>query len=211
MMHSNPKATILNTGTPYYVLPKALVSSKHFVDKVTGEVVDITYCDKLVLMYLIDKVSFHNSEGRTMHESMPAIAEQLDVSAKSVQRSVKKLIEHRVVSATIVSAAQGYVYHSIDVDQHWNKGEVSVSNQERMKPNPINVPPVSETKPIVSAVPAPSKAVPYTDLYDGLPEHLNAPALDYSDVFSQMEVCDSEPRVGFDLYEDEFLASVGVN
>lgn len=216
MMNANPKSVILNTATPYYVLPKALMSAKQFVNKVTGEVVDITYGDKMVLMYLIDKVSFHNSEGRTMHESMPAIAEQLDMSAKSVQRSVKKLVEHHVVSATIVSAAKGYVYHSVDVDQQWSNGEVSVSNQERMKPNPINVQqaPVSVTKAVVCTPVAPSEAFAEPTPDDGMPDHLKAPEWDYSDVVSQMEASECEPRIGVmaddDVYgDDEFLQSVG--
>lgn len=152
-MNTNPKQLLLN-DQPYYIIPKGLMSAKTFTSKATGEIIDVSLSDKMVLMHLIDKVSFHNQSGRTMFESMPAIAEELALSAKSVQRSVEKLRKHNVVYATAKSAAKGNVYHSIDVQQDWNKGEMSVSNKERSKPNPISIhTPVASVGMLTESIP----------------------------------------------------------
>ncbi|QHJ81188.1 MAG: hypothetical protein [Bacteriophage sp.] len=196
MMNATPKQTVLN-DTPFYVIPKALMSAKTFTSKKTGEIVELTMIDKVVFMHLIDMISFHNSQGRTMHESMSAIADAVDTSAKSVSRSVSKLIEHGVVSATLVSKAKGYTYHAADVDQHWNRGDMTEGNKQRMR------------QPVVTAPVAPSEAIADNTPDVGMPDHMNAPVFDYSDVFSQMADSDSEPRVSVDMVEDEFLQGLG--
>lgn len=209
MMCVNPKAMVLEkeNAMSWYVVPKALLSAKTFVNKATGEIVQLNMIDKLVLVHLIDMVSFHNSEGRTMHESMAVIADAIDASAKSVSRSVSKWIEHGVVSATLVSKVKGYTYHAIDVFQDWNRGDMTEGNKARMG-NPIN-----QTKVPFNPPTAPQEAFADLTPDDGMPEHLQAPQWDYSDVFSQMADSDYEPRIGVmntdDVYGDEFLQSAG--
>lgn len=182
----------------YYALPKHIQRSTHFVSKVTHLPVELTQADKSVLFYMIEKVGFHNSGERQMFESMVHIASELCVSDKTVSRSVKKLIEHRVLIGSVVSKAIGYVYTDVDVNQTFTK-TISDDQQNKMKPNPINVP-ASERKPVVTAPVATQEAFAAPTPDDGMPEHLNVPVLDYSDTQSQMEA--------FEV-EDEFLKSLG--
>lgn len=156
MMNANPKQLVLEkeNGLNFYVIPKALMSAKTFTNKVTGEVVDLTMIDKMVLMHLIDMISYHNTNSRTMHESMSAIADAVDTSAKSVSRSVSKLIEHGVVSATLVSKANGYTYHAVDLVQDWNRGEMTEGNKQRMRQPTVEAP-----MKAVEAIEAPKPSV----------------------------------------------------
>lgn len=59
-------------------------------------------------------------------------------------------------------------------------------------------------QPVVTAPVAPSEAFADTTPDVGMPEHMNAPVFDYSDVFSQMQDSDNEPRVSVSMVDDEF-------
>lgn len=182
----------------YWYTYRHIQTATAFVSKKTGEVVALTHADKDVLHYLIDKVSFYQSpkqvsEGKKMIESLPYIATQVEYNDRTVSRAMKKLIEHGLVTATIQKAGVGYLYTDVDVHQDWQYN-VTAAVQERMKPNPINV-----QAPVVT-----SEAFADTTPDVGMPDHMNAPVFDYSDVFSQMQDSDNEPRVSVVMVEDEF-------
>lgn len=103
-------------GSGYIKLHKYLMSSTAFINPVTGEVVEWSPMDKVVYMYLVDKVSFHLSRDEQMFESFAYIGRQLGVSAKTADRSVKKLIEGGAVKATLEGRSKGYVYTGVVID-----------------------------------------------------------------------------------------------
>lgn len=195
MSNVTPRMNLSEQGklTGFYAVDKVIQRSTHFTSKVTGESVELSQVDKTVLFYLVDKLSFYITKEKPMTESMAYIGNELCLNDRTVGRSVKKLIEHGVVTATKQSAALGYVYTWIDVNQKWTK-EVTGNMQQRMQPNPINVQaPVSTVQTFADTTP---------DV--GMPEHMNAPVFDYSDVFSQMQDSGSEPRVSVAMVDDEF-------
>jgi len=110
---------VANAG--YFAIPRHIQRSTQFVSKVTGNSVELTQSDKVVLFYLIDRICFYQQQQGRMFESFDRIADELCVSAKTVSRAVSKLVEHGVVVADLVSRSEGWVYHDVDVDQVFTK------------------------------------------------------------------------------------------
>lgn len=132
-------------GIGYYGVQRHIMSATHFVTKVetndgpVGTPIEISLIDKVVLHYLIDQVGYSvGKHQRPLVASMTKIAIHLALNDRTVGRSVAKLIKHGLVKATKKSAAIGYEYHDLDVNQTFTN-EVSAAVLERMKPNPINV------------------------------------------------------------------------
>lgn len=219
--------TSLNQYDRHYAVYGFVQRSTHLIDKVTGELVELSQADKTVLFYMVDKISYYTSEGRVMNESLPYIANELCLNDRTVSRCVQKLVKHHVLIASVVSKATGWVYTDVNLDQKYHK-EVSANAVARAQPNPIasqatkdyvaakQTPVVEDvvhqSKPVVSTSTSAPWAFADTIPYDAMPAHLNAPEFDYSDVVSQMMNTDYEPRVsvefadagqGFDYGDDE--------
>lgn len=122
----------------YYAIPKHIQRATHMVVKGDGSTIELTPADKSVIYYMIEKVGFHNSGDRQMFESMTTIAYELGMSDRTVSRSVKKLIDAKVLIAHVPSKGKGYVYTDVDVSQQFVT-MTSDDQKKRMVPNPINV------------------------------------------------------------------------
>ena len=135
----------------YYALPKHIQRATHLVEKGSGQLIELTPGDKSVIYYMIEKVGFHTGGERQMFENMTTIAYELGMSDRTVSRSVKKLIDAKVLIAHIPKKGKGYVYTDVDVNQTF----VSVTSEDqknRSKPNPINTM-TADVKPVEAIEP----------------------------------------------------------
>lgn len=197
--------------TGYFGVYRHIQRATFFISKVTGEQVELTLSDKVVLYYLIDQIGYSVGQlQKPLVASMTKIAVHLGLNDRTVSRAVKKLVEHGIVLGTIESKAVGYAYTGVDATQQFGS-EVSDGVVKRMRPNPINVKSANDdkpqetpvvavvqdqTKPVVTLPVEVQEAFPTLTPDDGMPDHLYAPEFDYSDVFNQMANTDYEPRVG---------------
>ena len=91
---------------------------------VSSETCESVSVDKKVMLYLVEKVSFHMtivSYGQCF-DSMKYIGDCLNTDYRLVSRSVIKLIEHEVVLGKLASRAKGQVYLGVNLNQQWTEG-----------------------------------------------------------------------------------------
>ena len=205
------RKTVAENMGGFFAMQKGLQRSTHFKSKVTGELVELTQGDKVVFAYVVDKLNFYleltrlNGTEHKMMESMSYIGNELCLSDRTVSRAVHKLSEHGFIQASLVSRQLGWVYTGIDSVQTFHK-EVSEYSLKRMPTKlaskheqdvskPIAVV-QDEVKPVVTMPVEVQEAFPTLTPDDGMPDHLYAPELDYSDIESQMMNTDFEPRIG---------------
>lgn len=206
------RKTVAENMGGFFAMQKGLQRSTHFKSKVTGELVELTQGDKVVFAYVVDKLNFYleltrlNGTEHKMMESMSYIGNELCLSDRTVSRAVHKLSEHGFIQASLVSRQLGWVYTGIDSVQTFHK-EVSEYSLKRMPTKlaskheqdvvkPVVEDVVHQTKPVVTMPVEVQEAIADPTPDDGMPEYMNAPELDYSDIESQMMNTDFEPRIG---------------
>lgn len=116
VMTLREKMDAVKGGTGYVKMYKCLLSSTAFVNPVTEEIVEWSLTEKVLYMYLVDKVSFYLSLNKEMLETFSYIGGQIGVSTKTVQRAVRRLIDGGAIEATLASRAKGYVYTDVAIN-----------------------------------------------------------------------------------------------
>lgn len=86
------------TDKPFYQTEKSLWKAKGYYSPETGELVCMTNSDKIVYMYMLDRVTFFVEELKTLHfESQETISESLNLERKVVGKALRGFLEHGVL------------------------------------------------------------------------------------------------------------------
>lgn len=78
----------------YYKAPKDLLGSVGFIDPCTGESVELSVVDKMIMIYMLDRTIFFTTGGGTHYESQATIGSAVNLEVKTVGRSLTKLLNH---------------------------------------------------------------------------------------------------------------------
>lgn len=105
-------------SSEFYKAPKNLMSATGFVSKSTGEPVDLTAVDKLVLIYMYAKTTYFNSSGGSHYETQVTIGNAIGLEWKAVARSLKKMYAGGVIEAEKprTNGNKSWVYKSVNLE-----------------------------------------------------------------------------------------------
>lgn len=86
------------TDKPFYQTEKSLWKAKGYYSPKTGALVHMTNADKIVYMYMLDRVVFFVEELKTLHfESQETISESLNLERKVVGKALREFLEQGVL------------------------------------------------------------------------------------------------------------------
>lgn len=105
-------------SSEFYKAPKNLMSATGFVSKSTGEPVDLTAVDKLVLIYMYARTTYFNNSGGGHYETQVTIGNAIGLEWKAVARSLKKMYDGGVLDADKPrsNGNKSWVYKSVNLD-----------------------------------------------------------------------------------------------
>ena len=107
--------------TPFYKAPKQLFRSCGFVNKASGQVVEMNLTAKVVLMYMLDRTSFFTDEQNAEHyETQATIGDACGIERKAAGRALRLLVDNGVVIAKkqrnlALSPHSQWYYKQVDV------------------------------------------------------------------------------------------------
>lgn len=130
------------TEKPFYQTEKSLWKAKGYYSPKTGELIHLTNAEKIVYMYMLDRVTFFVEELNTLHfESQDTIAESLNLEKKAVGKVLRKFLEHGVLKGEKRKPDKGgqlqWFYSGVCKDMKYfvkeqDKKEISfVANRQR--------------------------------------------------------------------------------
>ena len=119
----------------FYKTPKTLLEADGYFSPKTGEPVVIRSSEKLIYIYMLDRLKFFvDVLGGQHFESQETIAKKCGLERKSVIRAMVSFVEHGVVQAEKGKPEKGgrerWFYHSINPDLKFWCGSIE-------KPEPI--------------------------------------------------------------------------
>ena len=86
------------TDKPFYQTEKSLWKAKGYYAPKTGWLVNMTNAEKMVYMYMLDRVVFFVEELKTLHfESQETIATSLNLEKKAVGKILRTFLENGVL------------------------------------------------------------------------------------------------------------------
>ena len=86
------------TDKPFYQTEKGLWKAKGYYSPKTGELMNLTNAEKMVYMYMLDRVVFFVEELKTLHfESQDTIATSLNLEKKAVGKILRTFLEQGVL------------------------------------------------------------------------------------------------------------------
>lgn len=86
--------------TPFYKAPKQLFRSCGFVNKESGQIVEMNLTAKVVLMYMLDRTAFFTDEQNAEHyETQATIGDACGIERKAAGRALRLLVDNGVVIA----------------------------------------------------------------------------------------------------------------
>lgn len=105
----------------FYKFSQNLCRAHGFISDKTGEEVGFTPAAKIIYTYMLHRFTFHViKNNREYFESHSTIGEQCGIDSKTVQRQLKVLIDHGIVSSTKAPKSGGgharHNYTSIRTD-----------------------------------------------------------------------------------------------
>lgn len=84
----------------FLMVPKALLSAKHFVSPATGEHIELTPTSKLYLCMLIDRNKFFKNKGHKHYDTHQYFADELGVSESGIRKIFDSFKKHDVIKAS---------------------------------------------------------------------------------------------------------------
>lgn len=102
----------------FYKVPVNLMEATGFMSQTTGEPVELTAVDKLILIYMYDKTTFFTKDGGSHFETQVTIGNAVGHEWKAAARSLKKLYDGGVIEADKPrsNGNKGWVYKSVNID-----------------------------------------------------------------------------------------------
>lgn len=133
----------------FYKVPKTLLEADGYFSPKTGEPIVIRSSEKLIYIYMLDRLSFFvDVLGGQHFESQETIAKKCGLERKSVIRAMVSFVEHGVVQAKKDKPQKGgrerWFYHSINPNLKFWCGSIEkqYSSQNTRSINKANKKPI---------------------------------------------------------------------
>lgn len=148
----------------FYKAPKSLWKAKGYFSPKTGEAIQLKESDKLVYVYMLDRLVFFVNKQKGQHfESQATIADACGLEYKVVGKILRSLMEHSVIEGKKLRpngvGQWRWHYTSILKDLTYWVGSAD---------NPEVIEKVAIGKPMSSITPV-LKSIPVVNSFDDLP------------------------------------------
>ena len=138
------------TDKPFYQTEKGLWKAKGYYSPKTGELVNMTNSDKIVYMYMLDRVVFFVENMKTLHfESQETISESLNLERKVVGKALRGFLENGVLEGVKKKPDKGgqlqWFYSGVCKNMRYFDGEDKQLKEKVDKPKEKPyIPPLGE-------------------------------------------------------------------
>ena len=136
------------TDKPFYQTEKSLWKAKGYYSPKTGLPIDLTNAEKIVYMYMLDRVVFFVEELKTLHfESQETIGECLNLEKKAVGKILRAFLNEGVLEGVKRKPDKGgqlqWFYSGVCKDLKFYDSEKKALEQKTVTRKPY-IPPLGE-------------------------------------------------------------------
>lgn len=141
------------TDKPFYQTEKGLWKAKGYYSPKTGELVNMANSDKIVYMYMLDRVVFFVENMKTLHfESQETISESLNLERKVVGKALRGFLENGVLEGIKKKPDKGgqlqWFYSGVCKDMKYFDGDGKQLKEKKQTVAPLKekpyIPPLGE-------------------------------------------------------------------